>query len=102
MLTTQEVEQYARLTFKQYGLHDYTLYWNPHVKRTLGFANPWEKKVELNKKVLKSFSLFKYVLLHEIMHVLDFNERGTFKRNGRNDFHGKSFKAMCKKHGVSP
>ena len=43
MLTKQEVEQYARLTFKQYGLNDYTLYWNPRVKRTLGFANPWEK-----------------------------------------------------------
>jgi predicted SprT family Zn-dependent metalloprotease len=102
MLTTTEVEQYARLTFKQYGLHDYTLYWNPHVKRTLGFANPWQKKVELNKIVLNSFSLFKIVLLHEIAHCIQFSRMGdTFKVNGRNDFHGKVFKQVCKEMGIT-
>lgn len=102
MLTKQEVEQYAKLTFKQYGLNDYTLYWNPRVKRTLGFANPWEKRVELNKIVLKSFSLFKFVLLHEIAHCIQFSRMGgTFKVNGRNNFHGKVFKQVCKEIGIT-
>ena len=97
MLTTQEVEQYARLTFKQYGLSDHSLFWNKRMKTTLGFANPWQKRVELNLNVLTDFLRFKYVLLHEIAHLIQFDRMGkTYKVNGRNDFHGKAFKAVCK------
>jgi len=103
MLTTQEVEQYTRLTFKQYGLDGYSLFWNKRMKSTLGFANPWQKRVELNLSVLSSFSRFKYVLLHEIAHVIQFYRMGkSYKVNGRNDFHGKIFKQVCKEMGISP
>jgi predicted SprT family Zn-dependent metalloprotease len=102
-LTAQEVEQYARISFKQYGLNGCTLFWNKKMKSTLGFANPWQNRVELNEKVLGSFSRFKYVLLHEIAHMIQFERMGgSYKVNGRNDFHGKVFKQVCKEMGISP
>ena len=42
------------------------------------------------------------VVKHEIAHVLDHKERGTFLRNGRNDFHGANWKKWCKVVGVRP
>ena len=70
--------------------------------RRLGQANPWGKKIELSEKTLASFLLFNLILKHEICHILDWIERGkTFKsENGRNNFHGKSFRAICKKVGI--
>ena len=102
MFTPQELSQYARLTFKQYGLEDYSLVFLPQLTRRLGQANPWEKRIELSFKCLDSFKLFDLVFKHELAHILDFIERGAFKnKNGRNDFHGKNFKTWCKKLRIS-
>lgn len=102
-LTESEVEQYVRLTFKQYKIENFSLFWNKRCKNTLGFANPWKKRIELNPIILSNFSLFKKVLLHEIAHILQYFRMGeTYKVNGRNDFHGKVFKEVCKEIGISP
>jgi predicted SprT family Zn-dependent metalloprotease len=101
MLTTAEVDQYIRLTFKQYDLFDYSVEWMQLNGRRLGQANPWEKKIELSPKILKNFQSFKLVFLHELAHILDFKERGTFLVNGRNNFHGKTFKQCCRKLGIT-
>ena len=99
MLTTQEVEQFARLTLKQWNLSDVTVRW---VDRSYyGAANVWKNQIEISRKSLTSFERFSLVLRHEIAHFLDYRERGTFERNGRNDFHGASFKRWCKVLGVS-
>jgi hypothetical protein len=100
-LTENEVEQWARLTFKQYELADYSLVFLPRLTRRLGQANPWKKKIELSPKVLDNFSLFRLVFLHECMHCIQFSRMGgTFKVNGRNNFHGKVFKQVCLEFGV--
>lgn len=102
MLTTSEVDQYIRLTFKQFGLTDYQVEWKPNWKRVLGMANPWEKKIELSPQILASFDSFRHTLLHEIAHIIQFSMMGnTYKVNGRNRFHGKEFKAACKIVGVA-
>ena len=102
-LTTAEVEQYARLTLKQYGLPNYQVVFMKLEGRRLGQANPWEKKIELSEKTLASFLLFKKVLLHEIFHCIQFQRMGgTFQVNGRNNFHGKVFRQVCKEHGYNP
>jgi predicted SprT family Zn-dependent metalloprotease len=103
MFTPQEVNQYARLTFRQYGLVDFELVFLPRLSRRLGQANPWQKKIELSPRVLSSFKLFDLVLRHECMHCIQFDRMGkTFQVNGRNDFHGKVWKEVCKEFGVSP
>jgi predicted SprT family Zn-dependent metalloprotease len=96
-LTENEVSQWARLTFKQYGLADYSLVFFPRLTRRLGQANPWEKRIELSPKVLDNFSLFSLVFKHELAHILCWIDNGgTFKVNGRNNFHGKQFKEKCR------
>lgn len=96
-LTENEVSQWARLTFKQYGLADYSLEFMKLPARRLGQANPWEKKIELSPKVLDNFSLFRLVFLHELAHIIQFSRMGnTYKVNGRNNFHGKVFKEVCR------
>lgn len=102
MLTTQEVAQYARMTLKQYGLSDYSLVFLPRLTRRLGQANPWGKKIELSPRCLVSFHTFKAVFLHELAHCLQFSRMGgTYKVNGRNDFHGKVFKEVCRELKIS-
>ena len=96
-LTENEVEQWARLTFKQYALPDYSLEFMKLPARRLGQANPWEKKIELSPNSLSSFRLFKLVFLHELAHIIQFSRMGgTYKVNGRNNFHGKVFKQVCR------
>jgi predicted SprT family Zn-dependent metalloprotease len=96
-LTTAEIEQYARMTLKQYGFPDYQVVFMKLEGRRLGQANPWEKKIELSKKTLTTFSLFCFVLKHEIAHCIQFERMGgTFRVNGRNNFHGKVFKQVCR------
>lgn len=102
-LTTAEVEQYARITLKQYGLPDYRVVFMELEGRRLGQANPWEKKIELSKKTLTTFTLFRFVLKHEIAHCIQFYRMGkTYKVNGRNNFHGKVFKQVCREMGICP
>jgi predicted SprT family Zn-dependent metalloprotease len=102
MLTPQEVDQYIRLTFKQYGLFDYSVEWMKLDGRRLGQANPWEKKIELSPKVLDTFHGFKLVFLHELAHVIQLARMGgTYKVNGRNNFHGKIFKQCCRELGIT-
>ena len=102
MLTTQEVEQYIRLTFKQYGFSDFSVEWMNLGARRLGQANPWEKKIELSPKTLDTFHGFKLVFLHELAHVIQFYKMGqSYKVNGRNNFHGKVFKQCCKQLGIT-
>ena len=101
-LTTAEVEQYARLTLKQYGLPDYQVVFMKLEGRRLGQANPWEKKIELSEKALTTLRLFCIVLKHEIAHCIQFYRMGeTYKVNGRNNFHGKVFKEVCKEMGIA-
>jgi predicted SprT family Zn-dependent metalloprotease len=103
MITPQEVEQYIRLTFKQYGLCGYKVVWRPNWKRVLGAASPWEKQIELSPQILGSFDTFKHTLLHEVAHILQFDMMGgTYQVNGRNNFHGKVFKEACKIVGIEP
>lgn len=100
--TTAEIQQYARMTFKQYGFPDYSLEFNPKLKRTLGLADPWNKRIILSLKALSSFALFKKVLLHEIAHCKQLPLMGgNFKVNGRHNFHGKIFKQVCREMGIS-
>jgi len=101
--TENEIQQYARMTFKQHGLEGYELVFLPRLTRRLGQANPWEKRIELSLKCLESFYKFKKVLLHEIFHCLQFYRMGkTFKVNGRNQFHGKVWKQICREHNFDP
>ena len=96
----QEAEIYCRMELRSYGLKDHSIVWQewPH---TLGEAWPSDKQIHLSFVCLRSPSLLTWVLRHEIAHILDWIERGgTFERNGRNNFHGKSWKKWCKKLNV--
>lgn len=97
--TTTEIHQYARMTFKQYGLKDYTLEVLEELDcpQRIGQANPWEKKIELKPCCFDSFFKFKRIFLHELAHVIQFYRMGeTFQVNGRNRFHGKVFRQVCR------
>ena len=98
--TTAEFEQYARMTLKQWGLSDVSIKWS-NMQRTLGWACPDTNEIALSTRLLQSFAFAKHVLLHEICHFLDYRERGTFIKNGRNSHHGASFKKWCRKLGIS-
>ncbi len=101
-LTTNEVAQFARLTLKQYGFADYNLVWMDFSDNRLGQANPWEKQIELDPKVLRDFPTFRLVFLHELAHVIQFYRMGkTYRVNGRNNFHGKVFKQCCRELGIT-
>lgn len=103
MLTTQEVDQYIRLTLKQYGFGDHEVVFMDLPARRWGQANPWEKKIELSPKILSSFHDFKTTLLHEIAHIIQFYRMGcSYQVNGRNNFHGKVFKQVCREMGIRP
>lgn len=100
MITQEEVAQYAKLTLKQYGFGDHSVVFMD-MKKCLGRANPWDKKVELSPNALVSFSLFRFVLLHEIAHLIQFQRMGgSYQVNGRNNFHGKVFRQVCREMGI--
>jgi len=105
MLTTTEVSQYARLTLKQYGLEDHSVVFLEKLDspKRLGQANPWEKRVELSPKILCNFEAFKYVLLHEIAHIIQYYRMGqTYRVNKNLSHHGKVFKQVCREMGIPP
>jgi predicted SprT family Zn-dependent metalloprotease len=97
-VTHQEAEQYIRLTLRQYKLESMPVEWT-NTKKRLGCYRVQSKKIELSRQILSRFSLFQEVFLHELAHALDITERinlfGTYKKNGRNDFHGENWKKWC-------
>lgn len=105
MLTPQEVSQYARLTLKEYGLTDHSVLFVESFDHpeAIGQANPWKKRVELSERCLGNFRVFKYTLLHEIAHLIQFKRMGnTFVVNKNRSFHGKVFRQVCREMGISP
>lgn len=95
----QEAAIYCRMELKSYGLKDYSVLWREW-SGTLGEAHPWDKAIHLSHDCLKNKELLIEVTKHEIAHCLDWKERGTFERNGRNDFHGDNWRKWCKFVGV--
>lgn len=101
-ISSQEADIYCRMELKSCGLKDFSIVWIEK-SNTLGLCAPWDKQIKISKECLRSAELLRWVVIHEIVHALDWFERGcTFERNGRNDFHGKSFKRLCKKMGIRP
>jgi predicted SprT family Zn-dependent metalloprotease len=102
-ITRQEAEQYIRLTLRQYKLESIPVEWT-NTKRRLGCYRVQAKKIELSRQILSSFQLFREVFIHELAHALDITERinlfGTYKKNGRNDFHGENWKKWCLTLGI--
>jgi predicted SprT family Zn-dependent metalloprotease len=100
MLTPQEVSQYIRLTLKQFNVSEVKVSWidNPKV-RGLAYAgdNP---RIELSFNCLVSFRCFRETLIHEICHILDFKERGTYVVNKYEMAHGKNWRKLCKAAGI--
>ena len=94
MLTTQEVEQYMRLTLKQWGMSSVRVQWMQS-NRFLGLAYAEDGMIELSENVLASFGLFREVFLHELAHLLDFQERGTYVVASRRSLHGKNWRKWC-------
>lgn len=99
--TTSEIQQYARLTLKQWGFSHLKIEWMKSC-RYLGLACVNENKIRLNKIILVSFSVFDEVLKHEIAHFIQFQRNGNrfLTKNGRRSFHGKDFAAVCKQMGI--
>ena len=97
----QEAALYCRMELKSYGLKDYSIVWHEWL-HTLGEAWASDKQIHLSFVCLRNKELLIEVVKHEIAHVLDHKERGTFLRNGRNDFHGANWKKWCKVVGVRP
>jgi len=102
-VTHQEAEQYIRLTLRQYNMTHIPIRWT-NTKRRLGCYRVVEKRIELSNQILSSFQLFREVFTHELCHSLDITERvnlfGTYKKNGRNDFHGENWKKWCLTLGI--
>ncbi len=99
MLTTQEVEQYIRLTLKQWGMSHVRVSWIESKKvNGLAYADDW--RIELNYHVLRSFGLFKEIFLHELAHLLDYRERGTYIVNKYEMAHGKNWRKWCRTLGI--
>ena len=98
-MNLKEASIYCRLELKDYNLSGVSIIWKD-MNRFLGLADPMNNHIILSNLCLKSSALLREVVKHEIAHMLDFRERGTFIRNGRNDFHGKNWKKWCKVVGV--
>jgi predicted SprT family Zn-dependent metalloprotease len=102
MITKQEVEQYIRLTLKQWKLERVSVVWERNTKSFLGAARISRKQIALNEIILKDFKLFDEVLKHEIAHFRQYEKNGFcfFRKNGRWQLHGADFKAACREIGV--
>ena len=101
--TTEEINFYIRTTLRQWGMSHIPVVFKDqlHVKRAAGLYYPEEKKIEIAQKSLRCFSVFRYVLLHELAHALDHAERGTlWTTSGRCNYHGANFRKWCKKLGI--
>lgn len=100
MFATQaEIDSYIRMTLRQHKMEHVNISFKK-MTRTLGYFWANENSIVLSFYSLKSFSFFKEIFLHELVHAIDFSQRGTFQRNGRNDFHGKDFKRICLQLGI--
>ena len=101
MITKQEVEQYIRLTLKQWKLEEVSVLWKADTKGFLGLARVARKEIVLNEIVLKDFKLFEEVLKHEIAHFRQYEKNGFrfLRKNGRWQLHGADFKAACREVG---
>ena len=102
MLTTQEVQQYIKLTLKQYKVSVKVSFCDKcfNEKGFSGCYNLITKEIVLDKRVLNSFAVFKYVFLHELCHKLDHKERKSLFKNGRRNYHGANFNKWCKIVGI--
>lgn len=102
MLTTQEVQQYIKLTLKQYKVSVKVSFCDDcfDTKGFSGYYSLVKKQIVLDRRVLKSFPLFKYVFLHELVHALDHKERKELTKNGRRNYHGANFNKWCKIVGI--
>ena len=101
-LTPKEVQQYIKLTLKQYKV-SIKVSFSKHVFGERGFSGYYDlakKEIVLDHKVLNSFAVFKYVFLHELAHALDHKERKSLLKNGRRNYHGASFNKWCKVIGI--
>jgi len=98
-LTENEVSQWIRLTLRQHKMEHVKVSFKK-MERSLGYFWAERNEIVLSHKSLESFSRFKEVCLHELCHALDWQERGTFKKNGRNDYHGKNFRKFCSTLGI--
>jgi predicted SprT family Zn-dependent metalloprotease len=97
--TEAEINQYARLTLKQYGFSHLKIEWAAETTKSyLGLADVNKNSIKLNKRILSNFALFRLVLLHEIAHFEQYKRNGNkfFRKNGRWQFHGADFKAVCR------
>jgi len=99
-LTTAEVEQYIRLTLKQWKMPHVQVSWIES-KRVRGLAYAGEKpRIELATNCLSSFHCFRETFFHELAHILDYSERGTYLVRKYEMAHGKNFRKWCKKLGI--
>lgn len=101
--TTEEIDLYIRMTLKQWGMLHIPVSIRPKLSKKRAFGLYYfdkEKKIEIAQVALRSFSLFRYVLLHELAHALDHQERGSLIVNGRVNAHGKNFRKWCKRLGI--
>ena len=99
IFTTTEAEQYVRMTLKQWGLSDVSFEWWESEKNR-GWAWAEESHIALATNILSSFACFRETLLHEMAHILDHRERGTYVVNVREMAHGKNFRKWCKVLGI--
>ena len=99
MNPTEEHSLHIRVTLRQWKMAHVPVVWKQEskMKGCLGFFSPDTNTITLSLRLLGSWGLFDLVFRHELVHAIDYKNRGTFRReNGRHDFHGKSFRALCK------
>lgn len=92
---------FVQAKLEEWGLSHFSWKWK-NIESYYGSASVGTDEIVLNLELLKSKKKLEWVVLHEICHCLDYNERGTFlNEKGKNDFHGKNFKKWCSIVGVS-
>jgi len=100
-LTQTEAEQLIRMELRQWGFPADSFEW-VESGGMIACAVGSEQRIKLTPRVLNSSALLTEVVKHEIAHLLDYKERGTFEINGRNVFHGKNWKKWCGIVGCRP
>lgn len=92
--TIEEIESYIRLTLKQWGMPHVQVSWMQSNKfNGLAYAGDW--RIELDHGILSSFNFFREIFLHELAHLLDYRERGTYLVNKYEMAHGKNWRKWC-------
>lgn len=101
--TTEEIECYIRMTLKQWNMSHLPVVIKPKLKPSNAkglYYHGKQRKIEIAHCALKSFAYFRHVLLHELAHALDHQERGSLLVRGRLNAHGANFNKWCKKLGI--